>query len=55
MKIIINNRFTDKVMMEAEGKNLKEVVVANKANLWGAEIKITQKEELLKSIGIKIE
>ena len=69
MKITIKNRFTDKIIVEAEAETLKEVVVANKANLqeanlqeadlwgadlWGAKIKITQQKDLLQSIGIEI-
>jgi len=34
----IKNRFTDKIIIETEGENLKDVVVKNKTNLRGANL-----------------
>ena len=80
MKIQIKNRFTDKIIIEGEAKNIKEFLEKNKeadlwgadlreadlreanlqkadlweANLWGAKIKITQQEDIIKSLGVVI-
>ena len=61
MKIQLRNRFTDKVMIEGEYESIRDLVQKNQGtNLWGADlrgakIKITQKEDLIKSFGIIIE
>ena len=100
MKIQIKNRFTDKIIIEGEAKNIKEFLEKNKeadlwgadlreadlreadlreadlrkadlweanlwgadlrkadlreADLWGAKIKITQQEDIIKSLGVVI-
>ena len=66
----IKNRYTNEVIVEMEAETLRDVVVANKANLYEAnlreadlrganlceaKIKVTQKEELLKSLQIIVE
>ena len=89
-KIVVKNRFDQKVLIEGEYENLRDALQRNQeanlreANLWGAnlrgadlqganlqgadlrgadlweadlrgaKIKITQKEELIKSLGIEI-
>ena len=69
MKTVIKNHYTQNVIVESE-LNMKEAVVANKvnlrdadlcdanlrdANLYGAEIKATQRETIIDSIGFIIE
>jgi len=38
IKYQIKNRWTDKIIIEGTAKSLKELVVKNKANLWGADL-----------------
>ena len=74
-KYQIKNRYINKIIVEMEAENFKEVVTKNKANLqeadlqgadlrrarlwganlWRAKIKITQKEDLIKCLGVTIE
>ena len=39
MRYTIKNRYTDVIIVEMEAKTLKEVVVANKANLQEADLR----------------
>ena len=80
MKIQIKNRYTDKIIIEGEYKDIKECVEQNKANLRRADlrkadlseadlreanlcgadlrearIKITQKDDIIKGLNIRIE
>ena len=62
-KIQIKNRYTGEIIIEGEAESIKELLENNheadlygadlrEADLRGAKIKFTQKEELLKGIGI---
>ena len=58
-KFQIKNRYTGEIIVEMEAETLREVIEKNKANLreadlWEAKIKITQKEDLIKSLGIVV-
>jgi len=59
MKIIIKNRYTDKTIIEGEAVSVTKFLEANReadlyeADLRGAKIKITQKDEILESIGVE--
>ena len=56
--IQIKLRFSDKVLFEGRYKSIKECVGDAKskgADLRGAEIKISQQAEIIKSLGIIIE
>ena len=60
MRIEIKNRFNDSVMIGGDFENLREVVVKNKANLWGADlwgakIKIAQEDDIINGLGIQVE
>ena len=70
MNIQIKNRCSDKVILEGEAENFKELLEKNKganlleadlsgvnlsgANLWGAKILQNQKDDLIISLRIKI-
>jgi len=45
MRYTIKNRYTDVIIVEMEAKTLKEVVVANKANLQEADLRKANLQE----------
>ena len=64
MKFTIKKRFTDEIIVEQEAESLKEVVEKNKADLREADLRgadlqeakilTSQKDDLLKSLGVII-